>query len=63
MDMEIIRIINRFDNARIPMQITIENNEITVRIKYMINVDIVIKERILLEALRKMEKDVFEWTE
>lgn len=61
--MEIIKIVNRFDNAKIPMQITIENNEVVVHIKYMLNADIIIKERTLLEALRKIEKEVFEWTE
>lgn len=63
MDMEIVKIISRFEVAKIPMQITVENNEVTVDVKLRFNTSIRIKERTLLEALRKMEKEVFEWRE
>lgn len=62
MDYQIIRIINRFNNAKIPIQITVENNKITVDVMLETIIHR-LKGDNLLEVLSKAEKDVFEWTE
>lgn len=58
-DYQIIRIINRFNNAKIPIQITVENDKITVDVMLETIIHR-LKGDNLLEVLSKAEKDVFE---
>lgn len=62
MDYQIIRIINRFNNAKIPMQITVENDKIAVDVMWGAIIHRWQGDN-LLEVLSKAEKDAFEWTE